>query len=79
MMGWHRIYTARMPGVTSQESLQGQLEPFHNPVLPESRRSIIGAGRVKTTMVAYHRAENQLVTSDQNQEDGAHRSRILFQ
>lgn len=79
MMGRHRIKTARMPRVASQESLQRQLEPAQRAVLANGRRRIVGAGRMKTAIVAHHRAQNQLISSDQNQEDGAHRSRILFQ
>jgi hypothetical protein len=79
MMGGHRIEPARVPRVTSQESLQRQLHPGQRPVLADSCGCVVGASRMKTAVVARQRAQNQLISFDQNQEDGAHRSRILFQ
>ncbi|KZX55923.1 hypothetical protein A3709_05895 [Halioglobus sp. HI00S01] len=67
-----RVNTAFVPGVAFTESAKRQVAALQNPVFSDCLLGIAGTGRVKTTVMAKKRAQQQLVTGDELYKEAAH-------
>lgn len=65
MTAGDRIITARMPGVTAQDTARAKIASFHKSVTGDSILGVMRARGVKTALIANEKTEGVLVDSDQ--------------
>jgi len=76
---WHRIESARMPGVTAQQPTYAQIQAAHYTVALHRLERVLRAGGVEAATRTQQRTYRQLVGAYQIADQRAHSARIFFQ
>jgi len=75
----YEIDTARVPGMTAQNSAQSQPATSNNAVALQGRLRVTGTTGIKTATRSQQRTQHHLIATDDQNQDFTHRFATLAQ